>query len=145
MLWIRINQIAMVQINHLTKGESVGDPECANLTLADYMQDQIYKDESSELTGSKNQLGGSFKRVDSLAWMPLSNGTPRLVSRLSNLPSCGALVEKYVRWRSFIQRNQVPVQLRWMLWCLLPARNGGESMVISLYAWDRQVTRQVLL
>ena len=45
----------------------MGDPECANLTLADYMQDQIYKDESSELTGSKNQLGGSFKRVDSLA------------------------------------------------------------------------------
>jgi hypothetical protein len=45
----------------------VGDPECANLTLADYMQDQIYKDESSEIIGSKNQLGGSFKRVDSLA------------------------------------------------------------------------------
>ena len=52
---------------NLTKGESVGDPECANLTLADYMQDQIYKDESSEIIGSKNQLGGSFKRVDSLA------------------------------------------------------------------------------
>ena len=45
----------------------MGDLECANLTLEDYMQDQIYKDESSELTGSKNQLGGSFKRVDSLA------------------------------------------------------------------------------
>ena len=67
MLWIRINQIGMVQINHLTKGESVGDLECANLTLEDYMQDQIYKDESSEIIGSKNQLGGSFKRVDSLA------------------------------------------------------------------------------
>ena len=44
----------------------LGDPVCANLTLADYMQDQIYKDESSEIIGSKNQLGGSFKRIDSL-------------------------------------------------------------------------------
>ena len=52
---------------NLTKGESVDDLECANLTLEDYMQDQIYKDESSEIIGSKNQLGGSFKRVDSLA------------------------------------------------------------------------------
>ena len=52
---------------NLTKVESVGDLECANLTLEDYMQDQIYKDESSEIIGSKNQLGGSFKRVDSLA------------------------------------------------------------------------------
>ena len=52
----------------LTKGESIDEPVCANLTLADYMQDQIYKDQTSEIIGSKNQLGGAYKRMDSLEY-----------------------------------------------------------------------------
>ena len=34
------------------------------LTLAEYMQDEIFKLNTAEVLGTKNQLGGSFKRMD---------------------------------------------------------------------------------
>ena len=32
------------------------------MTLAEYMQDEIFKLNTAEVLGTKNQLGGSFKR-----------------------------------------------------------------------------------
>ena len=41
-----------------------GESGEVNLTLAEYMQDEIFKLNTAEVLGTKNQLGGTFKRMD---------------------------------------------------------------------------------